>query len=499
MRFWTAVGLSNWQATNLIFVMAQPSKKCLLQQDVHLKRDVTLLGGVSVIVGSMIGSGIFISPVGVLKNVGSVGASLVVWMVCGLVAVCGSLTYAELGTMIPKSGAEYPYLKEAFGPIPAFLFAWTSSLVIKPSAVAIIGLVFGEYLIHPFFPDCEPVPLLVIKLASACCISLVCFLNCYSLKIAARAQIVFTTAKLLALFVVIACGIFALTQGLTDNLERGFSGDVHWSTVGTAFYQGLWAYDGWNQLNYVTEELKNPSVNLPRAIMIGIPLVTIVYLLTNIAYLAGLSVTEMMISRAVAVTFGNKFLGAFAWFIPLGVAISTFGGANGYSITGPRIIFSAARHGHMPEILATVSYKRYTPVAAILFQTFIALLVLIPNDFDTLVNYFSFSMWIFHGGSALALLVLRRTQPDRHRPYKVPIFIPILVVLIALYLIIFPIASQPAWEYMYATLFILSGLLFYIPFVHLNLRFTFMKPFTTFVQQLFLVAPLSQYYDIKDT
>uniref|UniRef100_H2YIK4 b(0,+)-type amino acid transporter 1 n=1 Tax=Ciona savignyi TaxID=51511 RepID=H2YIK4_CIOSA len=453
----------------------------------HLKREITLLGGVSVIVGSMVGSGIFISPVGVLSNVGMVGASLLIWVACGLIATCGSLTYAELGTMIPQSGAEYPYLKEAFGPVPAFLFAWTSSIVLKPSAVAIIGLVFGEYLIRPFFENCQDVPSNAVKLAAATCICLVTCINCISVKVAERIQICFTIAKLTALLIIVVAGLYALSTGLTDNLQNSFTGEVKWSTVGTSFYQGFWAYDGWNQLNYITEELKNPSVNLPRAIMIGIPLVMLVYVLTNVAYLAGLSLNEMMSSRAVAVTFGGKLLGSMAWIIPLGVAISTFGSINGYIITGPRIIYTAAREGHMPEVLAMMHTKRFTPVPAVIFNTIIALLVLIPNDFDSLVNYFSFSMWLFHGGSALALLVLRWKQPDRKRPYKVPIFIPVIVVLIALYLVIYPIVSQPAWEYLYAALFIASGILFYIPFIHLKINATCMRPATVFLQKLLQV------------
>ncbi|XP_078484104.1 b(0,+)-type amino acid transporter 1-like isoform X2 [Ciona intestinalis] len=460
-----------------------------------LKREITLLGGVSVIVGSMVGSGIFISPVGVLSNVGMVGASLLIWVACGLIATCGSLTYAELGTMIPQSGAEYPYLKEAFGPIPAFLFAWTSSIVLKPSAVAIIGLVFGEYLIRPFFENCQDVPSDAVKLAAATCIAFVTCVNCISVKVAERIQICFTIAKLTALLVIIGAGFYALSAGMTDNLNNSFTGEVKWSTVGTSFYQGFWAYDGWNQLNYITEEfeLKNPSVNLPRAIMIGIPLVMLVYVMTNIAYLAGLTMTEMMASRAVAVTFGVKLLGSMAWIIPLGVAISTFGSINGYIITGPRIIYTAARNGHMPEVLAMVHTKRLTPVPAVLFNTAIALAVLIPNDFDSLVNYFSFSMWMFHGGSALALLVLRWKQPERKRPYKVPIFIPVIVVLVALYLIIYPIVSQPAWEYLYATLFIASGILFYVPFIHYGINATCFRPATVFLQKLLQVIQPGNY------
>jgi len=460
------------------------------REKVAVKKEITLLGGISIIVGSMIGSGIFISPVGVLENVNSIGFSLIIWLLCGVVATFGSLTYAELGTMIPKSGAEYPYLKEAFGPIPAFLFAWTSSIVLKPSSVAIIGIVFGEYLIRPFYPNCEESPALAVKLASALCITLVAFINAQSVKIAEKVQIFFTIAKLAVLVIIVCTGAYALTIGSSDNLSKSFDREVHWNTLGIAFYQGFWAYDGWNQLNYITGELQNPYVNLPRSIMIGIPFVTIIYLFTNIAYLSGLHIEEMIFSRAVAVTFGRKFLGVFSWLIPIGVAISTFGGCNGYTLTCPRLLYTVAKDGSMPEVLAMFHRKKATPVPAIVFNTVISILVLFPNDFGTLVNYFSFSMWLFHGASAVALIVLRVKQPSRHRPYKVPIIIPIIVILVAIFLVFYPIISNPAWEYLYATLFILSGLFLYIPFVHFGSKGTrTFGSFTRFIQILLEVVP----------
>jgi len=456
-----------------------------------LKREIGLVGGVCVIVGSMIGSGIFISPVGVLENTGSIGASLIVWMFCGIIATFGSLTYAELGTMIPKSGAEYPYIKEAFGRMPAFLFAWTSSIVLKPSSVAIIAMVFGKYLTKPMFPGCESSDVLV-KIVSAMCILLVAFINSFSVKAASRVQIFFTITKVLVLIIIVCFGMQAVNRGDTDNLQNSFSEPIKFQTLGTAFYQGFWAYDGWNQLNYITEELQNPYVNLPKAIWIGIPSVTFIYLLTNTAYLAGLSLTQMLETESVAIAFGDKYLGALAIIIPIGVAFSTFGGCNGYTITCPRITMTAARDGTMPELLAMVHHKKSTPIPAIIFNTVIAILVLFPNDFNSLVNYFSFSMWIFHGMSAAALIRLRYTQPNRHRPYKVPIVIPWVVILVAIFLVLFPIISEPAWEFLYAFMFIMSGLLFYVPIVHYQ-----KKPdcqcfglFTRFVQVLLQVLPV---------
>ncbi|XP_071784716.1 b(0,+)-type amino acid transporter 1-like isoform X4 [Asterias amurensis] len=463
---------------------------------VKLKRQVGLISGIALIVGTMIGSGIFVSPKGVLTQTESVGMSLIVWLLCGLLSVMGALSYAELGTIIPKSGGEYYYLKDTFGNPFGFLFAWVSILMIKPSSLAIIALSFAEYVTEPFFgAECEK-PITTVKLMAAICIILIVFINCASVKWATAVQNFFTAAKLIALVIIIIVGFIKLFQGNIQYLTpstafAGSSGNVF--AYGIAFYQGLWAYDGWNQLNYITEELINPYRNLPLAIIIGIPLVTGLYILVNIAYFTVMSPEELLQSGAVAVTFANRTLGVMAWIMPVAVAFSTFGAANGTCFTAGRLTFVAAREGHMVEILSMVHVKRYTPFPALVFQSLIAILMLLPGDFESLVNYFSFAAWMFYGGTVLALLVLRYRHPDWHRPIKVPILIPIIVLIASVYLVIAPIIDQPALEYLFAFLFILAGLIFYVPFVHYKYEPPFMKHITVFLQLLLEVAPTSYF------
>ncbi|XP_038067086.1 b(0,+)-type amino acid transporter 1-like isoform X6 [Patiria miniata] len=467
---------------------------------VKLKRQVGLISGIALIVGTMIGSGIFVSPKGVLTQTDSVGMSLVVWLLCGVLATMGALCYAELGTVIPKSGAEYAYLFY-LGPIPAYLFAWTSTIVIKPSSLSIIALSFGAYVAEPFFSsECGPPPM-AIKMFAALAILLIVFINCASVKWATAVQNFFTAAKLLALVIIIIVGFVKLIQGdvryLTPSTSfQGSSTNVF--AYGIAFYQGLWAYDGWNQLNYITEELVKPHRNLPLAIIIGIPLVTVLYLLVNIAYFTAMSPDELLQSGAVAVTFANRTLGVMAWLMPVAVAFSTFGAANGTCFTAGRLTFVAAREGHMVEILSMVHVKRYTPFPALVFQSFIAILMLLPGDFESLVNYFSFAAWLFYGGTVAALLVLRYKHPEWHRPIKVPILIPIIVLIASVYLVIAPIIDEPALEYLFAFLFILAGLIFYVPFVHYKYVPPFMKHITVFFQLLLEVAPTSYFEPEED-
>eukprot|EP00057_Strongylocentrotus_purpuratus_P025154 XP_011679628.1 PREDICTED: b(0,+)-type amino acid transporter 1 isoform X2 [Strongylocentrotus purpuratus] len=469
--------------------VTEPDNK---QGKVTMKRQMSLLSGIALIVGTMIGSGIFISPKGVLRQTESVGMSLVIWVLCGVLSTIGALCYAELGTLIPKSGGEYSYILDTFGSPLAFLFAWVSTLLIKPSSVAIISLSFAEYVAAPFFGgECDP-PDTIIKLCAAVCVILIVVVNCASVKLATGVQNVFTVAKLLALVIIIIVGFIQLAQGNTQYLDpkisfQGSTANV--AAYGIAFYQGLWAYDGWNQLNYVTEELINPYRNLPLAIIIGIPMVTVLYLLVNISYFTVMSPEELLQSSAVAVTYADRTLGPMAWIMPVFVAMSTFGAANGSVFTSGRLAYVAAREGHMVEVLSMVHVKRFTPFPAMIFTAILSIAMLLPSDFDTLVNYFSFAAWMFYGITVSALLYLRYKWPDAHRPIKVPIVLPIIVLIAAVYLVIAPIIEEPALEFLYAFLFILSGLIFYLPFVFYKKELGCMKYLTVFLQLLFQVAP----------
>ncbi|XP_032686620.1 b(0,+)-type amino acid transporter 1 isoform X5 [Odontomachus brunneus] len=342
---------------------------------VHLKRRVGLVSGVALIVGTMIGSGIFVSPSGLLLRTGSVGVSFLVWTACGLLSLCGALAYAELGTMNTSSGAEYAYFMDAFGAPPAFLFSWVSTLVLKPSQMAIICLSFAQYAVEAFAADCNP-PDEVVKLVALLAIVLILLVNCYSVNLATGVQNAFTAAKLMAILVVIVGGSYKLIQGNTQHLQTAFDtidgSTINIGRLATAFYTGLWAYDGWNNLNYVTEEIKNPSKNLPRSIMIGIPLVTLCYALINVSYLAVMSPSEMIESEAVAVTFGNRILGVMAWLMPLSVAISTFGSANGTLFAAGRLCFAASREGHLLDCLSYVHVRRFTPAPGLIFHSLVA-------------------------------------------------------------------------------------------------------------------------------
>ncbi|XP_072321754.1 b(0,+)-type amino acid transporter 1 [Eucyclogobius newberryi] len=456
-----------------------------------LQKEVGLLSGISLIVGTMIGSGIFISPKSVLLYSGAVGPSLLIWAACGVLSTLGALCYAELGTMITKSGAEYVYLFESFGSIVAYLYSWTTVMVLKPSSFAIITLSFAEYAAAPFFPGCSP-PILVTKCLAVAAMFLIVAVNCLSVKLASYVQNVFTVAKLLIIAVIAVAGMVLLSQGKTENLSNAFeTSSISFGSIGLAFYNGLWAYDGWNQLNFITEELRDPYRNLPMAIIIGIPLVTVCYVLVNVAYFTVMTPSELLLSPAVAVTFGDRVLYPVSWIVPLFVVFSTFGSANGSCFTAGRLAYVSGREGHMVKILSFISLKRFTPAPALIFNGFLSLLYILPTDINTLINYFSFAQWFFYGLTAFSLIVMRFTRKELNRPVKVPVVFAGLMTLVSFYLVLAPIIDKPEIEYLYCTIFILSGLIFYYIFVYKKVTWAheMMRPITMHLQLLMEVVP----------
>ncbi|XP_040482240.1 cystine/glutamate transporter isoform X3 [Ursus maritimus] len=271
------------------------------QEKVVLKKKITLLRGISIIIGTIIGAGIFISPKGVLQNTGSVGMSLMIWTVCGVLSLFGALSYAELGTSIKKSGGHYTYILEVFGPLPAFVRVWVELLIIRPAATAVISLAFGRYILEPFFIQCE-IPELAIKLITAVGITVVMVLNSMSVSWSARIQIFLTFCKLTAILIIIVPGVMQLIKGQTQHFKDAFSGrDASIMGLPLAFYYGMYAYAGWFYLNFVTEEVENPEKTIPLAICTSMAIVTIGYVLTNVAYFTTISAEELLLSNAVAV------------------------------------------------------------------------------------------------------------------------------------------------------------------------------------------------------
>merc|ERR1719229_2185605 len=306
---------------------------------------------------------------------------------------------------------------------------------------AIVALTFSIYATKPFFPECDP-PDESVRLLAAVCICLLTFVNCWEVKWATFVQDIFTFAKLLALVLIIITGFVQLGRGQTQYFTwEGTEQDN--TKIALSFYSGLFAYNGWNYLNFVIEELQDPVKNLPRAIAISIILVTVVYVLTNVAFYTTLSVPEVLGSEAVAVTFAERLYGKFAFIIPVFVAMSTFGGVNGILLTSSRLFYAGACEGQMPEILSMIQVNKNTPAPAVLCVAALSLVYLTSSNIYALINYTGFATWVSIGLAVFCIPWLRWKQPDWERPIKVSLVFPVIYILATVFITVVPMIVTP--------------------------------------------------------
>ncbi|XP_037954151.1 Y+L amino acid transporter 2-like [Teleopsis dalmanni] len=428
---------------------------------VRMKKQLGLLEGVAIILGVIFGSGIFISPKGVIREVDAVGTSLVIWVLSGLLSMIGALCYAELGTAIPKSGGDYAYILEAYGSLPAFLYLWDAMMIFVPTTNAIMGLTFASYVLQPFFENNCKIPEAALQLLAAVTICFLTYLNSSYMKVTTKMQNVIMFTKIAALVLIILVGLVWMCMGNVENFKRPFEDtETDPGKIAVAFYSGIFSYAGWNYLNFMTEELRDPYKNLPRAIYISLPLVTGIYVLANTAYLAVLTPQQMIASKAIAVTFGNKVLGAFSFIIPILVAISAFGGLSVHIMTTSRMCFVGARNGHMPALLSQISVKKFTPLPSLVFMCVLSLIMLVVSDVYVLITYSSIVESFFIMLSVSAVLYFRYTRPNMERPIVVSLWIPIVFVIICAFLIVVPIFAAP-YEVFMGVLITAIGIPFY--------------------------------------
>lgn len=429
--------------------------------------------------GCFAGSGIFVSPSQALQRSGSVGLCLIVWMVSGALSLLCALTFAELSTVVPRSGAEYVYFVEAFSPLhrywgqlPGFLCSWISVMILRPAEVAVVILTFAEYLIQPFsgYLGCLSAnqTLLLKRLIAALALSVMTYINVMSVKLYVRVQNVFTVSKVAACILVIIGGIYWLGSGHTEHLQKPFQNTTtNLGNIALAFYSGLWAYDGWNYAAIVTEEMKKPEKNILRSILIAVPIVTILYVAMNLMYMSALSYDEMTQAPAVAVTWAERVFPAWLRFaIPLGVAMSTFGCGLSLQFGVSRMCYVAGSEGHLPTLFSFIHITKMTPVAAVTLQGILSFICIFLGGIAELIEFASFLMWVFYGSAMVALLVFRKTRPHANRPYRVPTFIPWLVLCITVFLSVTPIVSEPSPKHLISVFFILSGMILYHFYVY---------------------------------
>ncbi|KAI8977615.1 amino acid permease-domain-containing protein [Mycotypha africana] len=415
-----------------------------------------LMSSCNMIIGLIIGSGIFASPGPVTAKVGAVGPSLIIWVVAGAISMIGALCYAELGTMITKSGGEYQYLKSSYGVCIGILFSWANLILSNPIGTASIATVFAQYIMqmayfNPDHPDDAPhYPSYALKLVTIGCIWVVVFLNAFGRKAGAMVANIFTAAKLVALVMIIIIGWVWLGKGHTGPFKTAFSGGTSNALdYGTAMYMALFSYNGWNNLNYGISEVKNPKRTLPLAITISCILVTVVYVLANMAYFATLPLATVATSSTVAMQLGMVSMGkGGAYFFALMVILSTFGAVNGNVWAASRLVVTAAKEDgvFMPPFFGKLNEKRQTPIRALIFVGVISTIWSIPGDFTYLATLYSFINFFFYGCAILGLIVMRFRKKTKHlpRPFKIWLPFAIFFVIIDIYIVIAPLVDAGA-------------------------------------------------------
>lgn len=398
--------------------------------------------GLALVVGLQIGSGIFASPNQISSHAGSPGLALIVWVVAGLLAWTGASCYAELGAAIPLNGGTQAYLGDIFGPLPAFMYTWSAVTILKPGSAAIIALVCGEYLTKGIGSNSR----IVNKIIAILGLFFTGALNCYSARAGAQAGKWFFGLKLVLLLFVVVMGMAGIPNFASKSsfADGAFNGQFSLSNMALALYGGLWAYDGWDNLNFVSGEMENAQRDLPRVISTAMPLVIVLYLLANCAYFVVLSKPEIDEAASVALTMAYKVLGAPGRVITaVAIGLSCLGALNATVFSSGHLIHAAAELKLLPKVLSRRNVQRHTPINAIILQTVLSCVYVVVGEFRSLVAFYGAAGYVFYLWAVVGLLYLRYKRPDLLRPFKVWAATPVFFSIVAIYLISQTVFSKP--------------------------------------------------------
>jgi APA family basic amino acid/polyamine antiporter len=413
-----------------------------------LVRRLGLLSSIGLVIGITIGGGIFRTPAGIATRVPDPVWMLGVWVLGGLIVLCGALAFAELSASMPETGGMYVYLREGWGRPFAFLYGWAQLVLIRAAALGGISSVFGEYFLRVIGQD----PALHPRLADGLAAGAIIFAgatNIVGVQLGALFAGISTIAKFgaLALLVLASFMMGGSVGGSFENFaSTGAAIDP--GVFGLALISVMWAYDGFADLTFASGEVKDPQRNLPRAIIIGTLLIIGIYLTANAAYLYINPIGVMAKSRLISAdTMGALFGQGGVAFVSVIVMISTFGSLMGSMLASPRIFFAMADDKLLFAPIARVHPKWNTPYVAISLASVLGVAMVMTQTFEQLTDTFVLAMWPFYALSVGAIYTLRRSQPNLSRPYKVigyP-FVPAVFIAAAIYLVVNALITDPVW------------------------------------------------------
>jgi len=428
------------------------------KQSGELVRGLNVWHATSIVAGTIIGSGIFLVPAEMMQDVGSAGLVYLAWIVGGLLSFFGALTYAELGAVRPYAGGEYVYIRDAYGPLPAFLYGWTWFLIAKPASIATVtaGIVrvLGTFSRFSFLPN----PLIVWHVTANRAFAvnyghlvaigatvLITALNYVGVRKAGNFQFAFTVLKV-AMIVGIALVAFAAASGSWSNFGTHFAAKGGIAGFMAALVAALWAYDGWNDLNMVSEEVQRPEKTIPIALIAGVGLVAVLYMGLNAGIQKALPADVIANSAVPAAVASEAALGRVGIsLVSIGMMISMLATLNGTVMSGGRVPFAVARDGYFFKALGEVHPKFHTPALALVIQGVVAiLLIVVGGAFAELFSLAIFAEWLFYVVAASTIFVFRWKEPDANRPYRTigyPV-VPALFIVTAAVLLYYTFMSN---------------------------------------------------------
>jgi APA family basic amino acid/polyamine antiporter len=429
------------------------------------KPTLGLWDGTMIVAGSMIGSGIFIVSADITRNVGSAGWLIAIWLITGFMTLTAALSYGELSSMFPKAGGQYVYLKEAYNPLMGFLYGWSFFAVIQTATIAAVGVAFSKFLAYLvpelgnnyFLFDAGIIKVYSGQLVSIAIITLLTYINSRGVKEGKIIQTLFTSAKLLALFGLIAFGFLLAKESFwAQNWQTGFQAQqyigaadatsaalaTNWTGISGAALMGaiaaamvgsIFSSDAWNNVTFIAGEMKNPHRNIGLSLLLGTGIVTLIYVSANLMYLNVLPLNELAFPAddRVAVAAANKiFPGVGTYVIAVLIMVSTFGCNNGLIMAGARVYYTMAKDGlffKKAGLLNAVS----VPQTALWIQAVVASIWSLSGKYGQLLDMISFVVVLFYMLTIIGIFILRKKRPDAERPYKAfgyP-FLPALYIL----------------------------------------------------------------------
>lgn len=421
-----------------------------------LTKELGLIAAASIVTGCVIGSGVFVKPGKVLAATGSSKLALLAWVIGAIMAMTGGLTIAEVSTRIPKTGGIYVYIEEIYGRTLGFLCGWVLTLVYGPALMSALALYFGSLFVSFFKISTKaqiPVAILATLFLSG--------LSIYKTSYASVLQNISTVAKLIPIFVIAIAGIVMGHEPVMSSMSAGTTAVAG---MGAAVLATLWAYDGWIQVGSMAGEMKNPSRDLPRAIILGLLLVAVAYLMVNISIFRVLPAQQVaLLNDKAAVAVSEKLFGSFgATLIHLGILISIFGCLNGNTMTTTRVPFAMGERGDLPfSSWVGQAHPRFqTPANAIILQTTVALIMILSGNPDLITDIGISAVYVFYIFAFVGIVKLRRNKiGEELTSYRVPLYpiVPLIAALGGVYIIWSTIVNQPIYA-LAALLVTLAGL-----------------------------------------